>query len=186
MIQAEIPGTARLDPPPFDLASIQNLLATNRDHLVIILGHIEDANFVRSDADGRNREEVSIEKIEKLALQYGTHVIYLGCYSAFCGVTGISSAFNSLDAVQRIATAMSATDYRQFLERLTSGSAPLVVAWKDIIEIGQLLRVPIHDEHDQPWGEVRFPIVPPPLSSVSPLPQPSPPVTKHGVLSNCA
>jgi hypothetical protein len=123
-LDSKLPG-ARLD---VDLAhlGLKTVFAEHKGGIIVVLGHYEDGAFVASDAAGKTIATVHAAELEELAKEHNVTLVKMGCLAAGSGGTGCATKFNTVEAVQRLANAASATTRAEFVERLGDKVAPMV------------------------------------------------------------
>jgi hypothetical protein len=116
----------QLDSPSKE--TLQDLFRRNSGRIVVLLGHVEGENFVATDAAGKNTLfTLSLTEIEQMAVTAGCDAIMLGCSSALAGTSvGVNKPFNPVDAVGRLAKALNASNYLEFVRTLSNEDMGLV------------------------------------------------------------
>jgi hypothetical protein len=133
-----------------NLADIEASFKDAKGKTVVLIGHVEGENFVTRNARSEVALSVSIHDLRASASKYGIELIDLGCRTAqqiskdSLGV-GVTTRFNTVDAVNSINRAMShSKNYEEFFENLTSGGLKVVVDGE--FARGSALRAEIYSE----------------------------------------
>jgi hypothetical protein len=122
LVKEKIPAANTIT---FDLTSKESLersLSNHRGKTVFPLGHIEEDSFVVRDAGNKVLFEIPLTELNDIAKKYKVTMFALGCNSAKATRTaGVLNTFNTVDAVNRFATAMSSSaTYMDFFHKLAS------------------------------------------------------------------
>lgn len=124
-IDESLPGT-RLS-VAFDSLDISRLFSSNKNKLIVVLGHHEDDAFVIRGAHGKEILRVPDADLETQAKANGIVLVKMGCYAGASGGTGCAARFNTLDAVARLADAADASDHGEFFRRLAHKTFPWIL-----------------------------------------------------------
>jgi hypothetical protein len=115
----------------FDYSStdnFKNLLLSNKGKRTVVIGHIEDGNFVTIDKSGNEIFRTSISEIEAFQKDNQLELILLGCNSAGEGAgSGALNKFNSIDALNRLKTTEKTKNIEEFLDSLSFRTLHFVV-----------------------------------------------------------
>ncbi len=122
LVKEKIPAANTIS---FDMTSKESLersLSTHRNKTVFPLGHIEEDAFVVRDAGNKVLFEIPLTELNDIAKKYNVTMFALGCNSANATRTaGVLNTFNTVDAVNRFATAMSSSaTYIDFFHKLAA------------------------------------------------------------------
>jgi hypothetical protein len=122
LVKEKIPAANTIT---FDLTSKESLersLSNHRGKTVFPLGHIEEDSFVVRDAGNKVLFEIPLTELNDIAKKYNVTMFALGCNSAKATRTaGVLNTFNTVDAVNRFATAMSSSaTYMDFFHKLAA------------------------------------------------------------------
>jgi hypothetical protein len=122
LVKEKIPAANTIS---FDMTSKESLersLSTHRNKTVFPLGHIEGDAFVVRDAGNKVLFEIPLTELNDIAKKYNVTMFALGCNSAQATRTaGVLNTFNTVDAVNRFATAMSSSaTYMDFFHKLAA------------------------------------------------------------------
>jgi hypothetical protein len=108
---------------------VRSFFQANKGRVVVLLGHVEENDFVATDATGRVVFRMLLAGAERLAEEAGCDAILLGCSSAAAGTPiGVDKPFNPAEAVQRLSKALGATNYLDFVRTLANEDMGLVFA----------------------------------------------------------
>jgi hypothetical protein len=115
------------------LAQIETAFQRARGSTVVLVSHVEGANFVTRDAARNIVSSISMESVRALASKYNVELIDLGCETAQqlkaekLGLA-VTTKFNTVDAVQALDRALShSSNYADFFQTLTSENLRVVV-----------------------------------------------------------
>jgi hypothetical protein len=115
----------------FDFSSKENfkkILLSNKGSRTVILGHIENGEFVTLDKSGNEIFRISISEIQTFQKENKLELILLGCNSASEGASsGALNKFNSVDALNRLETAKETQNVEEFLDSLSMGTIHFLV-----------------------------------------------------------
>lgn len=115
----------------FDLlshAELEKVLTQNQQRKIFVLGHMEGDSFVTLAANNRELFKIQIAELQRIAQKAKVSIFALGCNSAGVDDVGIPHTFNTIDAVQNLASAINGSNnYKDFVGRLASGDLHLVV-----------------------------------------------------------
>lgn len=113
---------------PLDInTSVGDLFRSRRGKTLILLGHIESGAFVTKDARGKEIYRLPLEDARAEATANRVTLVTLGCNSAAHANLGVTKEFNTLDAVDRLAQAFNANNFKDFFHQLSSDELPLVI-----------------------------------------------------------
>jgi hypothetical protein len=100
---------------------------------VVLVSHVEGANFVIRDAALGLVTSIPVDSVRTLASKYNIELIDLGCETAQLSAAarfrlGVTTKFNTVDAVQALDNALSqSSNYSEFFQTLTSEDLKVVV-----------------------------------------------------------
>lgn len=120
-------------------ADIQKIFEEQSGKQVVVLGHVENGNFVVRDSGGNETARVVISDLRKLASDNNVLLIEVGCNTASVGDAlngpdvGVTTRFNTVEATHKLAQAIDATNMSEFLQRLADKDLKVVVE-SDAIE----------------------------------------------------
>lgn len=115
------------------LAQIERAFQTARGKTVIMLSHVEKADFVVRDPAQNVVLSISIDSVRRVAKQYQIELVDLGCQTAQQIEAdslrlGVMTKFNTVTAVKSLEGAISRSqNYSEFFDNLTSEKLKIVV-----------------------------------------------------------
>lgn len=103
--------------------TLKQLLLQNKNNNTIIIGHIESGDFVVLDSKGSEMFRISVDELQKFQKENGLSFVLLGCNSASEGaLTGSLNKFNSVEAINRLATTKNTSTVEEFIDSLALGT----------------------------------------------------------------
>ena len=124
-----IPPEHLVSVPDFSAASIEDAIKANAGSLLFILGHVDkrDNAVVTTDEKRRILARMPIEELQTYARDNKVRLFILGCNSALTINEGTADIFNSVDAVTRFSSALSAISWLEFYTRLADKKLRIVL-----------------------------------------------------------
>lgn len=116
-----------------DEAAIATLMHKASGQTLILIGHVEDSNYVIRNANNTELLNVPIATVRTLARKNKVLLIDIGCETtrSIRGSAlgfGVASKYNSVEAVNSVERALkSTTDLSSFLEKLSSDDLRIVI-----------------------------------------------------------
>lgn len=103
-------------------------LISNKGKQIIILGHIENDNFITLDKGGKEIFKISLEEINKFKKENNLSILLLGCNSGVTsGTTGVLNKFVSTDVLKRLKIAITNNTIESFLNDLSDETLDFVL-----------------------------------------------------------
>jgi hypothetical protein len=119
--------------PISNLAQIESALRAASGSTVVLVSHVEGANFVIRDAARKLVSSIPMDSVRALASKYNVELIDLGCETAQqlkleqVGI-GVTTKFNTVDAMRALDRALSqSANYADFFQTITSENLRVVV-----------------------------------------------------------
>lgn len=116
---------------PFDFSSkeqFKSALLSNTNGQTIILGHIEDGDFVTINNAGEEIFRMPVDEIEAFRKEHHLAILLAGCNSAKEGaVSGVANKFNSIDFLRGLKSAAHAKNNKEFLDGMGSESLHFII-----------------------------------------------------------
>jgi hypothetical protein len=95
--------------------------------VAVVMGHFSNGFFEQRDAAGKITLRVSAAELEKQMSARGVRLTAIGCNAGVETPVGAAARFNSLHAMGRLAIAVDANNYGNFLRELASAEMPIVI-----------------------------------------------------------
>ncbi|MDR2265429.1 MAG: hypothetical protein LBE93_18555 [Enterobacter asburiae] len=114
-------------------SDFEKLFEKSKGKTLILIGHIEKSDYVIRDSANKETFRIPIEDVRQLARRESVTLIDIGCETTKAIETesigiGISTKYNSVDAVNRINNAIKESkNYEDFLGNLASKELKVVV-----------------------------------------------------------
>jgi hypothetical protein len=121
-------------------ADLEAVFEKAKGTTLVLIGHVEGADYVIKDAGNKEHLRVSIDEVRAMAKKNGILLIDIGCETTKAIKDrsfgfGVISRYNSVDAVASVQRAMSnAKTYRDFLENVSSPGLKIVVDHSFMVE----------------------------------------------------
>lgn len=122
-------------------ADIQRIFEQQSGKQLVVLGHVENGNFIVRDAGGIETKRVAISDLRSLASEHNVLLIEVGCNTAsvrdaIAGPDiGVTTRFNTVDATRKLSNAIEAANMSEFLQRLADPDIKVVVEAEAIEKI---------------------------------------------------
>jgi hypothetical protein len=114
----------------FDFSSsdkFKDLLLKNKPNRTIILGHIEDGEFITIDKAGNEIFKIGIDELAKFQKENDLRLVLLGCNTGKEGVPGPLSKFTSSSVLDRLGKCENTKTAKEFLDSLSYGTFHFLV-----------------------------------------------------------
>jgi hypothetical protein len=119
--------------PIGNMAQLEDAMKAARGKTLILLSHVEGADFVVRDPAQRVVLSAPVEAVRKLASKYDVELLDLGCQTAqqinddSMGF-GVATKFNTVSAVDALEKALiQSSNYSEFFDKLTSENLKVVI-----------------------------------------------------------
>lgn len=124
-----IPDKNRVVANDFSDSSVFEAIKGQKGGILFILGHVDTKEdvIVATNASGKELTRLPIQDLQKVGKANEVQVFILGCNSARTGNHGVASTFNSIDAITRFASALSASTWITFYRAMAAPKLQLVL-----------------------------------------------------------
>jgi len=146
-----IPSALQIDTNHLTSEAVINSFARNQGKILFIIGHIPErtGRLVVEDAAQGEVFSISIKDLEDAAKANHNRLFIMGCKSVTEGAgQGTLEVLNSVNAVDRIYSALGAKTYGDFLRRISDTGSKLNIVVDEVLIEGAERRISISFHHD--------------------------------------
>ncbi len=116
-----------LDAGDRSFEAVKRTLSGQSGNYIFVLGHVERDTFVVRNPRGQEVSRIPIAELLAAGSANNVRIFPVGCNSAAATQVGVATTFNTVDAVNRLASALQATDWLEFYRELSSPDLKLVL-----------------------------------------------------------